>query len=444
MQVSTEERSSKESREGKEIVRIERALEEAGREKPTNGSHANGAPIGGRNGAPGSWLSNGAAVEHDGRPVLALFCYEAPDGVVGQSVAGLASALARRQVAVHLFARHDFPAVAVNVTVHAVGESKEGDLLAQVREFTHRACNAFLQCFQAGQAVTPLGHEWSAVPALSLLRGIKSLDTILLLHSLERQRSDMTGDLSRRIEEIEISGLREAKAIRVHDGGTAEVAKYWVPECAGRIGCLRRPFPTEKFRKSLDPGAVKARYQVGPVDPTILYLGDLDDRYGPDLLVKAMPPVLRNHPQARLVIVGDGNLYWPLRVYSRYLLLDHAVRLVGHLEDEQLHELIQASDLVVVPSREATPWWPIQAAWAARRPVAATHNAAPGLVEHERDCVLFHPNENSTVWGIERLLFDPDLGRALAERGADKLEERFGWNIVAEQVEELMGVRTGS
>jgi glycogen(starch) synthase len=438
MQVTSKERTSNGTGE---VVKVERTLDAPHREKPTNGTHANGT--GSRlNGTLASWLANGEAVGHDGRPVLAVFCYEAPDSALGRYVTRLTSALARRQTAVHLFARHDFPAAAVNVAVHAVGES-EGDLLAQVQEFKHRACNAFLKRFESSSApVTLLGHEWSSVPILSLLRGIKSLDTILALHSLERQRSDMTSDLSRRIEEIETTGLREAKAIRVHDGGTAEVAKYWVPECAGRIGCLRRPFPIEKFEKSLDPGAVKARYQVGPVDPTILYLGDLDDRYGPDLLVKAMPPVLRNHPQARLVIVGDGHLFWPLRVYARYLLLEHAVRLVGSLEDESLHELIQAADLVIVPSREATPWWPIQAAWAARRPVAATHNAAPGLLEHEQDAVLFHPNENSCVWGIERLLFDSDLGRAIGERGADKLEERFGWNIVAEQVEELMGVRS--
>jgi glycosyltransferase involved in cell wall biosynthesis len=311
-----------------------------------------------------------------------------------------------------------------------------------VQEFTHRACNVFLQQVQAGTAPAKLlGHEWSSVPALSLLHSLKGLDTILALHSLERQRSDMTSDLSRRIEEIETSGLREAKAVLTHTASTAEVAKYWVPECAQRLGCLRHPFPADKFEKNIDPGAVKARYQVGPVDPMIVYLGDLDDRYGPDLLVKALPPVLRNHPQARLVIVGDGQLFWPLRVYTRYLLLEHAVRLVGDVRDEALQELIAAAEMVAVPSRSSTPWWPIQAAWAARRPVIATHNAAPGLLEHEKDAVLFHPNENSAVWGIERVLYDPDLGKAIGARGAEKLEERFGWNIVAEQVEELMGAR---
>jgi hypothetical protein len=60
-------------------------------------------------------------------------------------------------------------------------------------------------------------------------------------------------------------------------------------------------------------------------------------------------------------------------------------------------------------------------------------------VEHEQDSILFYPSENSCVWGIERVLFDPELGRGLGQKGHDKLEERFGWNTLAEQVETLMG-----
>jgi len=38
-----------------------------------------------------------------------------------------------------------------------------------------------------------------------------------------------------------------------------------------------------------------------------------------------MPALLKNHKQARLIVVGDGGLYWPLRVYARYLLLEYAI-----------------------------------------------------------------------------------------------------------------------
>ncbi len=70
----------------------------------------------------------------------------------------------------------------------------------------------------------------------------------------------------------------------------------------------------------------------------------------------------------------------------------------------------------------------------------ATHHAAPGLLEHERDSVLVYPVEQSLVWGIERILYDADLSVALGRKGREKLEERFGWNNVAEQIEQLMGV----
>jgi glycosyltransferase involved in cell wall biosynthesis len=385
---------------------------------------------------------NGEKAREDTRPVLALFCHEDPGSEVGRFVGKLAGAAARRQVAVHMFSRKPFDLDAADVTVHVLGECDHDDLLDRVQEFTHRACNGFLKQFQTGSSrVTLMAFEWSAIPALSILRSIKDVDTILSLQSLERQRSDMSSELNKRIEEIELSGLREAKRILTHEPATAEVAKHWVPECADRIVPGRQPFPVQHFPGELDPGAVKARYQVGPVDPTILYIGDLDERYGPDLLVKAMPGVLKNHKQARLIVVGDGNLYWPLRVYVRYLLLEHAVRLVGHVEDKPLRELIQAADIIAVPSREGTPWWPILAAWAARRPVVATHEAAPGLLAHEQDSVLCYPSPDSCVWGIERVLFDPELGRTVAKQGREKLEERFGWNSVAAQVEELMGVQ---
>ncbi len=373
------------------------------------------------------------------RPALAVFCYEDPESVVGRFVTRLASALTRRDIAVHVFSRRDFALDALGVASHALGGDEGDDLVSPVQEFAGRACNAFLKLFPGGCGnVTLMGLEWSAIPVLALLQGLKNLNVILSLHSLERQRSDLTSDVSQQIEAIEQAGLRAAKAILVHDPVTAAVAQAAVPECAERLTPVRDIFPAHLFETPLDPGEVKARYQIGPIDPTIVFLGDLSERYGPDLLVKAMPGILKNHPQARLVVAGAGDLYWPLRVYSRYLLLEHAVRLPGSVEGQAACELLQAADVVVVPSRESTSWWPIQAAWAARRPVVATHPLAPGLLEHEGDAVLCYPSENSLVWGVERVLFDAELRQRLGEKGSLKLNDQFGWGQVAAQVEALM------
>jgi glycosyltransferase involved in cell wall biosynthesis len=377
----------------------------------------------------------------EGGPALAVFCYEDPDSFVGRYVSWVAGLVAARGTPVHVFGRRPFAEGAPGVHNHAVGDCVCDDLLGSVREFTRRNCDAFRRAFPLGAAgVTLLAHDWSAVPAALTLKATHGLEVLVEYHSLEWQRTDVVGETARQIAEIELSGLREARTILVHQASTRDCALRVLPECAGRLEDVRIPFPVHLFRNDLDPGAVKARFQVGPIDPMIVYVGDLAEGYGADLPVKAMPAILKNHTQARLVIVGQGLEYWPMRVYSRYLLLDHAIRFAGDLQGPPLFELIQAADIVAVPSRGPTPWWPILAAWAARRPVVASHEAAVPLLEHDHDSVLVYPNEGSLVWGIERLLFDLDLGRTLARRGQEKLLERFGENVIAEQIAGLMQV----
>jgi glycosyltransferase involved in cell wall biosynthesis len=105
-----------------------------------------------------------------------------------------------------------------------------------------------------------------------------------------------------------------------------------------------------------------------------------------------------------------------------------------------LNELFQAADIICVPSREQTEWWPILAGWASRRPVVTTHKMAAALeLQHELDSVLIYADISSCVWGIERILFDAELGRTISQRGRKKLEQRFGWASLAGQIQELMG-----
>jgi glycogen synthase len=212
-----------------------------------------------------------------------------------------------------------------------------------------------------------------------------------------------------------------------------------VPDCADRIEMMTPMTMIHDFDFTLDPGEVKKRFQIGPTDPTILFVGDLCEDYGPDLLMKAMPKLLHNNKQTRCIIVGDGDLLWPLRVQSRYQLLDYAVRLTGHLDGQGLRELVYAADVVVVPSRKATPWWPIEAAWAANRPVVTTPNAAPALVHADQDAAVVVADEASIVAGIERILNDPEFARSIACDGRARLEERYSIGKVVARINEVMG-----
>src|SRR6185437_12221620 len=165
---------------------------------------------------------------------LVVFCHEAPDSFIGSHVAGIVRGLALRGSPVHLFSRYKFVFGEPQVTNHVVGATDEGDIVDQVQEFTRRAGNAFLQQFPASQSVALIGYEWTSAPVLSLLRGLRNLQGVLGLHTVERQRSDLSSELAQKIAEIEREGIEKARTLLLHDPGTAEVVRHWIPEAADR------------------------------------------------------------------------------------------------------------------------------------------------------------------------------------------------------------------
>ena len=148
--------------------------------------------------------------------------------------------------------------------------------------------------------------------------------------------------------------------------------------------------------------------------PILLFLGDLDERHGVDLLLRAMPAILRHHPQTRLFVSGDGPLAEPLAAYCRYLQLEEGVAFVPPPS-------MAGVDVVVVPGRQAVSPDAFDAAQLAGKPVVATHEAASGRAEHERDALLVYPSENAIAAAVVRLLDDPELMRKLGEAGHRRL-----------------------
>src|SRR5262249_41614608 len=141
------------------------------------------------------------------------------------------------------------------VSVHVLGDCGGDYLPEQIEEFTHRASNAFLQHFRnAPASVALIGFEWATVQAPSLPHVVKRGETLLSRSSLERQRSDLSSEVSQRIDEIEQKGLREVGTLPLPAPATGEIAAGCVPECAGRIVYARERFRAEDFATGIDAG----------------------------------------------------------------------------------------------------------------------------------------------------------------------------------------------
>jgi glycosyltransferase involved in cell wall biosynthesis len=140
-------------------------------------------------------------------------------------------------------------------------------------------------------------------------------------------------------------------------------------------------------------------------------------------LIAAAPAVLERHPDARFVVAGDGELRAELEALARPL--GERFRFLGERGD--VPDLLASFDVFAYPSRFEGLCLAVIEAQAAGVPVVAT--PVGGIVENVVDGatgLLVPPNDPTALADrILRILEDPELGRALAERARPRVFERY-------------------
>jgi glycosyltransferase involved in cell wall biosynthesis len=138
-----------------------------------------------------------------------------------------------------------------------------------------------------------------------------------------------------------------------------------------------------------------------------------------------------------LWIAGGGEERSNLERLSTRLQLDGQVRFLGRRDD--IADLIQASDLVVLPSRLEGLGVTALEAMALGRPVVASH--VGGLVEaidDEHTGLLVPPEDpTSLAEAIARLIQDPALRRQLGDAGPQRIKAEFHPDEMADRYERL-------
>ena len=109
-------------------------------------------------------------------------------------------------------------------------------------------------------------------------------------------------------------------------------------------------------RDRFHPGGgteVRRRLGVGrgPVLLTVARYTAGEGYKGYDLVVRALPAILARRPDARYVLVGEGDDLPRVRALACGLGVDHALIRAGAVSDEELPAWYNACDLFVMPSR---------------------------------------------------------------------------------------------
>jgi len=186
----------------------------------------------------------------------------------------------------------------------------------------------------------------------------------------------------------------------------------------------------------------KIRRTLGCVghEPLVGMVAQLSPGKRQDLFLRAAQMVSKQIPGCRFVLSGANvDRGYANRIHDliRDLGLEMRVQVTGFFHD--IPSLMQALDVVVVPSDEEAFGLVLLEAMANSRPLIASDSGAiPEIVAHDINGLLFRPGDpDSLARAITDLLCYPEKGKEMGRRGECIFRERFTLEREVTETEKL-------
>lgn len=158
---------------------------------------------------------------------------------------------------------------------------------------------------------------------------------------------------------------------------------------------------------------------------------------GQEYLIKATKRVLAEHPQAQLVIIGEGrrkreliNLTGQLKISARVFFIPKAYN---------IEEVLSIMDVFVMPSlKEGLGLALMDAMAAGRAAVASNVGGIRTLIQDGYNGLLVPPGDDlALAEAIIRLLADPDKRKYLGDNAREFIKNNFSLEKMVSRTEEV-------
>ena len=186
-------------------------------------------------------------------------------------------------------------------------------------------------------------------------------------------------------------------------------------------------------------GEVRRELGIDAAAPVVGCVARLAPQKGHATFLRAAADVARRIPDARFLIVGDGELRGELEAMSARLGLEERVRFTGMRGDAP--DLLNAFDVAVLASgrQEGCSNFLVEAALLGKPVVATRIGGIPEAVVHDVTGVLVPPADPAAMAdAIVRLVGDRELARRLGLAAAARAREQFGLRAMVDAWEGLL------
>jgi phosphatidylinositol alpha-1,6-mannosyltransferase len=210
-----------------------------------------------------------------------------------------------------------------------------------------------------------------------------------------------------------------------------------------------RNFPCvdlEKFKPGLDYQGILKKHGIGG-KKIILTVSRLEKSKGIDLIIQALPAILKQFPDVVYLIAGSGTEENILRALTAKLRLEDKVIFAGDIpaytENSELPAYYNACDIFIVANHKIGSWKEtegfgivfIEAGACAKAVIAGKSGGTIDAVIDVRTGLLINAEEGEEIVNaVIKLFSDATLRDTLGRNGRLRAEQEFSWDKYVERI----------
>jgi len=211
-----------------------------------------------------------------------------------------------------------------------------------------------------------------------------------------------------------------------------------------KVKLLPMPVDTNLFRPSSDSAELRQKWELNGKDQVIVFIGTLFEFSGLDVLIRHFHEVVKQVPEAKLLVVGDGPQRLKLEGIINELGLQRQVIITGFQSYQTMPQYINLATICINPflitdaTRDIFPGKIVQYLACGKAVVATALPGMRAVIPGEGQGVVYADSAEETAIKIIPLLKSPEYRQQLGQAGLSYVSQRHGYSKVAGELEGIL------
>jgi len=380
---------------------------------------------------------------------ILMLSWEYPPNVVGgmgRHVAELTPALARQGLKVHVVTpvtKETMAGISAEdgLMVHRV-LTPAPDPSSNIFNQAHQV-NGVLEDYlrrvsqQQGQCDLIHIHDWLTGFAGLAIQKAWNCPLVATVHATEkgRNRGHIDNPLQQSIDQAERKLVSQARRVIVCSHHMKDEVQYFFQIPDHKLDVIPNGVDLTTLANKHSPqelAAFRSKY-AAPEEKIVFTVSRLVYEKGVHLLIQAMPQVLQECPQVRLIVAGKGPEADNLKLQAENSSVADQASFIGFVSDEARNLFFEVADCAIFASLYEPFGIVALEAMALGCPLIVSDvGGFSEMVKHAETGIKIYPdNVDSTAWGIVHALKNPNWAKKHTLKAQQSVQERFNWSRIA-------------